>query len=734
MVRKKIIDQKNRVINFLGQKRLRDAFLELKHLSDGAMAWEISDEVNRLEESYRLMLNYAIQGADDPARDTLYNNIIKEVYVLLDRAVRQRLSVEESSLYYNTMRYEQMQHDSIAMLMDEYVCVTEGLSLYNIITTEEKSQQSHTELKEKERLERRIFNKIWVSFPLKTEDEDVINQMLSSKILPQYFQELIVSSLLLGMLEFYDARKLKLMLLAYENSSQEVSVKALVAILLSIYVYRHRINDEKLLNHIDAVKELDTWSSDVKTAYLEFVRTRDTERISRKMQDELIPEMLKLRPDIYKKLNDSTAMIDMSSLEENPEWEEMLQRSGITDKIKELSKLQEDGGDVFMSTFSHLKTFPFFSEIANWFIPFSLDHSIVSETLGSDTTVIGEIIDSAPFLCSSDKYSFLLSMGSIPQQQRQLMLSQFEQQREALNDAGMSMSSLTLPNQRKNIMNKYLQDLYRFFKLFRRKGEFKDPFSTPINLVKVPMLAEDIEDIDTLTLVAEFYFRRKYFAESLDVYLSISENIPPTAQVFQKIGYCYQQEGDIENALKYYEQAELLNADSTWTLRRIAACCRALNMPQKALSYYERVANANPEDLNVALCIGHCYLELGDYKQAIKNYYKVEFLDEKSTRAWRPLAWCLLLAGEFEQSRIYYDKILSDNPSSEDFLNVGHLSLAQKRISEAISFYKRSIDEDVTKVDTLIELLNKDKKYLDEIGVDASLMHFIVDALLYSID
>ena len=96
---------------------------------------------------------------------------------------------------------------------------------------------------------------------------------------------------------------------------------------------------------------------------------------NRKMQNELIPEMLKLRPDISKKINNSTAMIDMSSLEENPEWEELLNKSGITDKIKELSQLQEEGSDVFMSTFSHLKSFPFFSDSANWFLPFSLEHS-----------------------------------------------------------------------------------------------------------------------------------------------------------------------------------------------------------------------------------------------------------------------------------------------------------------------------------------------------------------------
>ena len=444
--------------------------------------------------------------------------------------------------------------------------------------------------------------------------------------------------------------------------------------------------------------------------------------------------MIKLRPDISKKFNDSTEIIDISSLEENPEWEELLNKSGITDKIKELSQLQEEGSDVFMSTFSHLKSFPFFSDIANWFLPFSLDHSLVSDTLGSDISVVGDLIENAPYLCNSDKYSFLLSMGSIPQSQRQLMLSQFEQQRQAINDAGLSMSALTMPNQRQNMMNKYLQDLYRFFKLFRRKGEFMDPFAAPINLINVPLLSNDLDDIETLTLVAEFYFKRKYYIEALDVYLSLSEKMPPSAPIFQKIGYCYQQNGNIENAIQNYEHAELLNAESLWTLRRIAACHRTLGHTQKALEYYKRVENSKSDDLNIALNMGHCYLELGNYEEAIKCYYKVEFLDEKSNRAWRPLAWCLLLSKNFSQSKNYYDKILNDNPTFEDFLNMGHLALVQGQIQDAINYYKKSINYNKSDIEKLLYSLKEDETHLLEIGINVSMIPYIIDALLYSID
>lgn len=735
MTKNEIITKKKKVRNYLSQNRLKEAFDELKYMSESAMAWEITDEISRLEESYRLMLNYTIQGVDDPSRMELYDGIVNSLSLLLNRIVRQLLSNEEPTLYYNTLRFERLRpNDSISNLIKSYCEIVEKTSIFNLITSSGQSELPLDTIKEKERIEQRIFNRLWIIFPLSSEDEETLKSIMLSNEYSQSFQELLISALLLGAIEYYDSRRLKLLLFAYQNENQVVSVKAFVAILIIMYLYPQELNDLRIINQINSIKETSTWENDVKTAYLEFVRTRDTERISRKMQDELIPEMLKLRPDIYKKLNDTSGIIDISSIEENPEWEEMMNNSGITEKIKELNELQEEGSDVFMSTFSHLKSFPFFSEIANWFLPFSLGHSLVADTLGSEVSVIGNIIENAPFLCNSDKYSFLLSLGSIPVSQRQLMLSQFEQQRQVMNDAGLSMSALTLPNQRKNIMNKYLQDLYRFFKLFRRKGEFSDPFSRPINLINIPLLSESLNDVDTLALVAEFYFRRKYYNDALDVYNSISEKMPPSASLFQKIGYCYQQLGDIKNALKFYEQAELLNSDSIWTLRRIGGCFRALNQPSQALSYYERVEAANPDDLNVAINIGHCFLELGNYTEAIKYYYKVEFLDEKSNRAWRPLAWCLMLSRDFEQSKTYYDKILNDNPTNEDFLNIGHLNLAQGRILDAIDYYKMAIKTNAYDINWLIKSLHSDEKYLIEIGIDVSIIPFVVDSLLYSID
>ena len=81
---------------------------------------------------------------------------------------------------------------------------------------------------------------------------------------------------------------------------------------------------------------------------------------------------------------------DISSLEENPEWMESLQNSKLSKKMQEIFKIQSEGGDIFMSAFNQLKTFPFFNEISNWFAPFSEDSSVIKGD--SDSRKVAQLI------------------------------------------------------------------------------------------------------------------------------------------------------------------------------------------------------------------------------------------------------------------------------------------------------------------------------------------------------
>lgn len=80
-----------------------------------------------------------------------------------------------------------------------------------------------------------------------------------------------------------------------------------------------------------------------------------------------------------------------------------------------------------MSTFSGLKSFPFFKEAANWFRPFNTEYTALNNvfTQGDKDNNFKKLISLSHFLCNSDKYSFCLSLTQVPETQRGMMTSQF---------------------------------------------------------------------------------------------------------------------------------------------------------------------------------------------------------------------------------------------------------------------------------------------------------------------
>ena len=734
MTDKEIYKKRQLIIADVKQKHLHNTFSQLTVWAEELGDWQLTDEVKRLEESYLMMLRYALDGIEDPSRQDVYNGIIASIYRCVDRMVRSSLKNNSSSkVYFSTLRLLEMQRvGNIGQLIERYTHSLSQSSLYNLITD---SSQNASNMRDasinNERLESDIFNRVWTTYPLSVDDTSAIEQALQSQALPSHFKQLIISALLLGALDYYEDARLKLLLSAYQHDNETLALTALTAAMIIMSRHHSLINNSRILNQLKAIAETPSWHKDATAVFLQLIRTRDTERVSRKMQDELLPEMMKFRPGATGKFNlDQLSDIDINSLEENPEWQEMLENSGIGDKMKELTEMQQDGSDVFMSTFAHLKSYSFFSTVSNWFLPFHIDHTEVVDAMGRDS-VFAELIASSPHLCNSDKYSFALSIKSVPEAQRSMMMSQLDSQN--INVAELRNASLAAATQqRENIINKYVQDLYRFFHLYRAKDDFANPFAFLSHLIDIPVVKENLREPETLSLVAEFYFKRKYYSEAYNAFSLVAENARPSAALFQKMGYSKQQMGDTNGAINLYEQAELLNAESQWAIRNLAACYKTLGRFEDALKYYQRLETLRPDDVSVALNIGHCYLALDNIKEALHNYYKAEFLDEQSTRAWRPVAWCLMLNRDYEQSLAYYKRIIDNEPTAADYLNLGHLHLASGQAAKAIEAYKQCIAAEGGSVDTFISGIKNDESTLVSLGVNTEMISFIIDAVQYA--
>lgn len=683
------IDISGDIDRLLASGRVNDALDLIDNAAStlGIIA-EINSATTRLRESYRLMTHYALQGLPDPSRPQLFAELCGSVRSLADDLHRRSRIADAPTLYFNTLRYQLNRRDlTVAALVGEYHRVNRRLQMAMLTEDVEKAGRELTARSES--LEKEIFNFIWTTSPLSVDDAATIGNVIADPSLPRHFKLLCIAAVMMGELEYHDERRLRLLMDAYTSDDTEISVRALCSLLIVMSVRRDRPFSPSLSRRFDSLREEPRWHSDVRMAFMQFIRARDTERIGRKLTDEVIPEMMKLRPEIEKL---GKMPLDPEAMEENPEWAELLDKSGISDKLKELQEIQEDGGDVMMVTFSNLKTFPFFNDISNWFLPFHSSHSAVGSSSDSTVRILGEIMDSAPMFCDGDKYSIIFSLAQVPSAQRELMASQLKANSAQM--AAMSFGDLSHSQQdRERIARRYVQDIYRFFRLFRRKGEFHDPFAvaSSLNLVTLPQLSEIFDDADTLRLVGEFYFKHRYYADAFDLFDRLSFKTPPSAELFQKMGYCMQMSGNLAEAIRFYEQSELLNSQSEWTVKRLAFCHRQNGDWEKALSYYLRVEPSHSDDSSLALNIGRCHMLCGRYEEALKYFYKVEFLSGESDRSSRPIVRCSLLSGDLERVRRYSDLILGRDPSASDFLAAGHLEVLSGNMPMAVERYASSI-------------------------------------------
>lgn len=741
---------KNKIKKAVSESHLREAFSLARSLSEGNLAWDISDALDSAEQSYKRLLSYAVSGAEDPGRNEMIVDLGESILTITDRLERRNAAKDESSLYYNNVRYLQVNpSETIASLLETYKKQCSELSLLDLVASGSHSSKYLSTTSERERLERQIFNILWTSFPLSRGDFEIISSSLQSQVLPNYAVTLFTWGIVMGGLEFYDPCRIELLCDLYTSDSSQVTAVALIGLLTIMYRWRDRRFSHRLRERFASVRELPSWSSDIRTAYMELTRTRDTDRISAKIRDEIVPEMMKFKPDFERKISNPET-ITPEEMEENPEWQEMLDKSGLANRLKEMSEIQEEGGDIMMGTFSHLKQFSFFNEIANWFIPFHSERSEFANYPGNGgINKIAEMFEGLHFLCDSDKYSLLMSMTHVPQSQRDMVIGQLNAQAEQLNELRAASLYQTSDN-RRDIIRRQIQNLYRFFRLFRRKGEFYNPFEEGVNLIAVSSLVDDVKDAELLNLIAEFYFSHQYYEEALAVFEIIDSISDPSDAIYQKMGHCLMKLGNTSSALTCFEKADMLNNQSSWTIARLAKCHALLGNHTSALSAYERLEELRPDQPSTSMAIGRAHLALKHYSEAVNAFYKAFYLDEESGKALRPLAWSLLMDKQFDQSQKYFKRIFSDfDPKPEDYLNMGHLSLATGKFPEAQNFYKLSIvsrnpqpgssndtnssEVAQSSIESFIADITADTNALSHLGIEPSLIPLIIDSLLYSL-
>jgi len=711
------------IISRLEKGGLKLAFEAIKELISYNHETSTRDELDELENNYRYMLRYNMEGIKDPMREQIYNNLTISTYELAETMKHKMLEKDEPTTYYiNRRNLHNMPSYSYQQLHKQLIDSYE--------TTNHKGLDEANNL---------LFNKIWGSDILTPEEEQQINELLKDDNLPFVTGCQIVSAFLLSLLESFDKGKMRLLFIAASHKNNEIKARALINLLIILYLYRNRkVYYSRLAILLATLNEEPGFTHILQTITLRFILARETEKITRKLQEEIIPEMIKLTPNIGKKINQE-GMKDINDLTENdmnPEWEKMFADSNLGKKIEEFGDLQQEGADVMHSTFIHLKNYPFFHEISNWFMPFSVQNSNINSLMAQSTfeQQALETMTSAAFMCNSDKYSLYFSMMQLPQNVRQMMMGQFDNQ--ASEAARQSKAEIiTKRGELEIIMIQYIQDLYRFFKLYPKHDDFIDIFKLPLDFHNLEILKPYLSDEESLMAIAEYYMRKMYYKDALTIFNQFTEKKETDNLLFQKIGYCEEMRGNTKGALQAFLRAELLNPDSRWAIRRIASCYRLLKQPQQAIEYYNKFASHNHDNnFSIDLNIGNCLLELKRYDEALKYFFKIDYLDSHNHKAWRPIAWCSFLLGKYEQAHNYYQKILNEDPTSQDFLNAAHTEWAMRNLKFAANYYEKAVIEEQGDIYSFKEMFDADIPYLLAAGIDKADIPLMFDQVLYQME
>jgi len=738
----KVIQQHKRLCSLVSDKKIKQSLDILADMITNTSSGDMRDEYDNIEMTYRNMLTYTIDGIQDPERSKIYLKLIQSILSLSDR-VRQDILSHYSGwqTYWVKQQAEKefkLSGRTIVETVDDLMFkseLDEWLKLSNEITPNPDSEIS----KKHKQLIKNIFNHLWLTDHYGEAENSLINIIIKSGKFRWYEASIFTTAITLSSFRIWQSEKLFHLINLYEAGQVQVMERALSGLILNLHYYNGRILlYPEITERIMKLSRESQFREHCRMIVLQIIRSRETESLSRKLQDEILPQVARLRPRIEDKLDLDNILPKDKNEEKNPDWAEMFSDSEeIFKTMEELTKLQMEGADVYMSAFANMKHFDFFKDFQNWFVPFYPDHETVDEIyrdeiLGPGTNELAEALYKTPFICNSDKYSLLLNLKHLPSAQKSMMLKVFRMELEGLEQLNEEDSGTDPYKVFRTNITQYLQDFYRFFKLSPYKKEFEDLFIGKLDIYNSEFFRMTCNAAEAEAGLADYFFSKNFYSDALQLFLKQVGEKPSEVQLYEKIAYCYQESADYEEALKFYRRAELIDR-KVWTIKKIGLCLRRLGRNEEAMEYYLQASDLEPENIHTVIMIAHCHIDLKNFEQALKYYFKVEYKEPGNLKILRPIAFCYFALGRFDESEKYYDLLSEGKLNAHDLINKGHLALCRGKKREAVDLYKQSIISSELSKEQFISIFSEDKDLLISLGVSPDDLPIFLDYILFSI-
>ena len=720
-------DQINKLIK---SSRLNESFLLLK--KEMANFPSLKNELEKLkskEDTYRYMLDYIADGYNDPSYEDMMIQIKDTLYRANDLLLRELLLTDSSDLYSSTRRMFILRKTDFKSLLDAW----EDSYNTDIKDLPDPSMPALSPLQYK--CISNIFNYIWTKAAWDKEELDLLISTLDSGKYPNYLKVIIISALILENLSYFNADTYEILLNEGEASEiLPIKSRALTGIVLIALLHPERIiGNLSIKSRLLISAEENDFTKNVNDIINSVVKTYDTNRIDNKMRNEVIPGLMKINPEIIDKMKNIASDSEDFLSDANPQWEELIENSEVGEKIREINDMQLEGADVMVTAFSNLKGFPFFNLISNWFMPFVPGHYEFAKLQPDQVSAMDNFTS---VMCDSDLNSFLLSLGSMPEDKRNLMLTNMQNQMREAQEAMNNGLEVSYQQQIARNIKHTLQDLYRFFKFYRKKDDFKDPFATPIEYSNIEPLIKILGITqENILIISEFYLKNKYYREAAGFYEMLDRLNPSQFNIWEKIGYCHDRLREFSKAAEWYKKADIVNPGNPWLEKKLAISLKNSGNTEEALEYYEKALKNEPENYHLIMSAAQCLLASNKFKEAINHFYHAEYLQPDKKDPKRAIAWAYLLSGDYDNAISRYEEILTnEDADKQDYLNAAHCYLANNNFKSALKNYKSFLDKsEKREIVSLVLAFKEDSELLKKIGVKTSDLRLIVDKIRYDL-
>lgn len=679
-------EQYKKITESLEQDELLQGLQELNDFINSGRDYDLLEDWKVLSRSYHDLLTYMSRGVSDAQRDKFYDQFIRRCYTLAFHTYLLSEMKENNTEYFSFLFRRLQQQLTLSGLKRQFDDNQQKLFFSSVTSEEEQTEK--LKIKEESLMED-IFNLIWTSAEWNEEDIASFNALISCEQISAKYRLTFVSALTLSLNSFLDARKVLLLIELYKNGTREFRIRAVFGLTLTL------ITHHKLLHHFPEITsavlplaESEPFIRDLASLQLLYFSLSKTDEVQRKINDEIIPDIIqstkgmKDKPIDFRKIEE---MLDDDSDTDNPfdkNTAENLQKS-----IQELINMNQQGIDVYFSTFKTLKHFPFFNKAVNWLRPFDASCPSLPDWKKKEDSYLCSAILNAD-ICNSDKYSLFLMLQNLP-------FANFNLLKEQLNSMLGENPAIPHPADNEDIKDEttlkrfYLQDLYRFFMLYRNRKDFDNPFSRNLLLTDYPIFSSLFaKSAEQVLKMARFAYHQQNWPVAVRMFKYLSTVFPLSLESLKMQGLSLLKTGDSPAALECLTKALSLQPDSTWTIRHIAQCHTKVKDFSQAEKYYHKLTQLLPEDYNALLLYGKCLSLNGKTKASMDIFYKIEYLYPDSAAALRAIAWNSMLLNAPAQAEKYYQKIFVMQPKAEDYLNSGHTAWINGDIIAAIYRYR----------------------------------------------